>query len=201
MPWQSSKGPIDADARYFSEPKKNKLTIWIVLFSWRSLKLIMGLWRSVCYLFIYFFGKFTPDFEIRHQLQLALLCSRSYPERAVSPSVSAALIDLDVQRTTPEAALFVGFACGTISAILTFFFFCFQQETMNESRKITSRTRLTHEVEKLLFWRREQRNQRHLARTAPKARTLWHNTQNIVHAIRGKEIEFLIFFLYMMAMA
>lgn len=67
---------------------------------------------------------FTPDFEFRHQFQLALLSRCS--------------------RTTPEVTLFVGFACGTISAILTvFFFFSFFQETMNESRKVTSRTR-TH---------------------------------------------------------
>ena len=61
-----------------------------------------------------------------------LTTSMQYPAQAIGPLLSGFFMDLDGQGTTPEVALLIGLACGTISAALTIFLF---PETKDESQK------------------------------------------------------------------
>ena len=118
--------------------------------------------------------------EAQRTSLLFLTTAMQYPAQAVAPLLSGVLMDLDHQGTTPEVAMFVGFACGTISAILTIFFF---PETIGESRKeqvaIDSHMKLSNDG----FDSASKEASGIWGRLHAKLHTLWHETQNSVRGI------------------
>ena len=111
---------------------------------------------------------------------LFLTTAMQYPAQAVAPLLSGVLMDLDHQGTTPEVAMFVGFACGTISAILTIFFF---PETIGESRKEQAADDSYMKPNNEGFNGTSRESRGVLGKLHTKLYTLWQETQNSVRGV------------------
>ncbi|MCJ1231381.1 hypothetical protein MMC12_008058 [Toensbergia leucococca] len=103
-----------------------------------------------------------------------------YPAQAIGPLVSGVLIDLNGQGTTPEVALFVGFACGTVSAILTIFFF---PETIDESRKAQATDNSRNQLNNNDFNGSSKENNGIWGKLQETLRKPWHKAQNSVRGV------------------
>ena len=118
--------------------------------------------------------------EAQRTSLLFLTTAMQYPAQAVAPLLSGVLMDLDQQGTTPEVAMFVGFACGTISAILTIFFF---PETIGESRKEQAADDSHIKPSNDGFNSVSEEASGTWGKLHIKLNSFWHETQNSVHGI------------------